>query len=78
MEKYYISPFDFFYAKNEELGKKFCKSAFDGCYTMESDDFDLNTVLQMIAKGFEENEDDFENAHINILDLVSGVVKRKY
>ena len=76
MLKYYISPFNFFYATNEDLGDKFTKSAFNGNFTTESDEYDLTTILKMIAKGFEENEDEFSNAYIDISDLISGVIRR--
>lgn len=77
MSKYYISPFDFFYARNENLGSKFSKSAFNESYTYESDSFDLITILSLIAKGFEENENEFINAYIDISDLIKGVLKRE-
>jgi hypothetical protein len=78
MTEYYISPFNFFYAKNEELGCKFSKSSF-GCYfTSESDNFDLQTILSMVGKGFQENENEFNNAGIDYLVLIDNVVKRVY
>lgn len=78
MAKYYISPFNFFYAKNEELGNKFTQSAFGGCFTSESDDYDLVTVLTMIAKGFEENELEFSEKNIDINYLIKGVLKKEF
>ena len=78
-KKYYITPFDFFYTKNEKLGKKFVKSAYDAdFFGEESEKYDLITTLKMIVKGFEENEKEFSKNYISIHELLFAVLKREF
>ncbi len=76
-KKYYISPFRFFYAKNEKLGTDFVKSCYGDNYCQESELYNLTDCLSMISKGYEENKERFKKENIMIDELISNVLKEE-
>lgn len=77
-KKYYINSFNLFYGLNEVVGNKFALSAYNDSYTLESESFDIKTILSMVLKGYEENESEINSLGIDIMHLISVVVKEDY
>lgn len=77
--KYYISPFNFFYAEySEELAEKFSQLAFGASWTSESENDTLLNCLEKICSAYEKMEPEFNASFISIQQLISGVLLKYY